>query len=674
MKKSTLKIVLIAALMVFAIVPAIILGAVGTFSIANYGSDIQYEELEKVSLSKATALDVVFSNYMADASALSKNANIIKTVSGEPGNDDEIKAISGDNADILDILVISNSGAILQSVSGVQKSNFEHFTIDGTLPSVSGLVSWESYGKDAVFISSPIYANPENRTGGKLGYVIIVVDVSNAESGVGKVLSGKYLDENAHMMIIDEEGNAVNFDGNSTAMKSAQVDSAFTGDHAKSIFDSTNNISEELSINNIKSEKFGKYTAVYGFIPNNVSWRWIGFVESGAISGFATKTNIILWIAVAVMAAVACVIAAIIISKFTGNMHDMVRTMNSTNVSDGISAMRFTVKNDKSELGSIQKTFNDFIDEVEMNSQRYRTISALSDNMLFEWDYRKESMYVSDNALAKFDINTTSSTLSNGRFIDALMSKEDAEKYKHDVNTMLKKQTNITSEYQLASKSGTPVWVSVSMTVVTDRVGEALRVIGVMTDIDNEKKMELQLSERASYDFLSQLFNRPTFIRKLSTELDHRGPKKIAVMFIDVDDFKFINDRYGHTVGDEVIRYVADTIRVKVEDRGGFAGRFGGDEFVLCFTNQDDIANIDQIAMDLIDELYVGYTTSDSQLINVRASIGIAFCPEHTEDVNELLSFSDTAMYFVKKNGKTNYHIYVPEDSASGEYVDPEGY
>lgn len=674
MKKSTLKIALIAALVVFAIVPAIILGAVGTVSIVNYGSDIQHEELEKVSLSKATAVDMVFSGYMSDTSALSKNANIISTVNGGTASDAEIKAVAGNNADILDVLIINNIGTILKSVSGAQKSSFEHFTEDGTLPSVSGLVSWESYGKDAVFISSPIYTNPEDRTGGKLGYVVMVVDISNTEFGIGKALSGKYLDGNAHIMIIDEEGNAVNFDGNGTAMKSAQVDSAFTGDNAKSIFDSTNNISDDLVITNVKSEKFGKYTAVYGFIPNNVSWRWVGFVESGTISGFAVKTNIILWITAAVTAAIACVIATIIVSKFTGNMHDMVRTMSSANVSEGISAMRFTVKNNKSELGSIQKTFNDFIDEVEMNSQRYRTISDLSDNMLFEWDYHKESMYVSDNALAKFDINTTSSTLSNGRFIDALMSKEDADKYKRDVNTMLKKQTNITSEYQLTSKSGTPVWVSVSMTVVTDRVGEALRVIGVMTDIDNEKKMELQLSERASYDFLSQLYNRPTFIRKLSTELDHRGPKKIAIMFIDVDDFKFINDRYGHTVGDEVIRYVADTIRVKVEDRGGFAGRFGGDEFVLCFTNQEDIAIIDQIAMDLIDELYVGYTTSDSQLINVRASIGIAFCPDHTEDVNELLSFSDTAMYFVKKNGKTNYHIYVPEDSASGEYIDPEGY
>ena len=336
--------------------------------------------------------------------------------------------------------------------------------------------------------------------------------------------------------------------------------------------------------------------------------------------------------------------------------------------------MRFDVKKGKSELGVIQNSFNEFLDEVSLNSQRYRTLASLSDNMLFEWDFHKESMYVSENLLAKFDVNHETATLNNGRFLDALMSEEHAEKYKSDINTLLRNKNKLTAEYQLMAKSGANVWVSFSATCITDRVGETIRVIGVLTDIDNEKKMELQLSERASYDFLSQLYNRSTFIRMLTSELDRRGPNKIGVMFIDVDDFKFINDRYGHTIGDEVIRYVADTIRTKVDDKGGFAGRFGGDEFVLCFTDQADIANSEQIAMDIIDELYVGYTTTDGTLINVRASIGIAYCPEHTEDVNELLSFSDTAMYFVKKNGKTNYHVYVTEDSESGEYIDPEGY
>ena len=172
-------------------------------------------------------------------------------------------------------------------------------------------------------------------------------------------------------------------------------------------------------------------------------------------------------------------------------------------------------------------------------------------------------------------------------------------------------------------------------------------------------------------DALTGLLNQSSYLHR-TAEMTRRGG--MLVVF-DVDHFKHINDRYGHTIGDEVIRFVADTIRTKVDDRGGFAGRFGGDEFVLCFTNQDDIANIENISMDIINELYEGYTTADGAMhIDVKASIGVAFCPEHTEDVNELLSFADTAMYFVKKNGKTNYHIYIPEDSATDEYIDPEGF
>ena len=327
------------------------------------------------------------------------------------------------------------------------------------------------------------------------------------------------------------------------------------------------------------------------------------------------------------------------------------------------------------ELGEIQTSFNELLDEVFLSEERHRTIAELSDNMLFEWDFHKERMYASKNMLAKFDIDTDSATLSNGKFIDSLMSQDDSEKYKRDMNGLLKNKSGYSAEYQLKTKSGAVIWVSLRAVCITDRLGEPLRVIGVMTDIDNEKKLELQLSERASYDFLSQLYNRNTFIRNLTSEIERRGTKRVAVSFIDVDDFKFINDRYGHTIGDEVIRFVADTIRTKVDDRGGFAGRFGGDEFVLCFTNQDDIANIENISMDIINELYEGYTTADGAMhIDVKASIGVAFCPEHTEDVNELLSFADTAMYFVKKNGKTNYHIYIPEDSATDEYIDPEGF
>lgn len=673
MKKTSLKFGLLGILLVFAIVPVLILGVVGTFSTIGYSENVRFGEITDVSLSKAGVVDSVFEGYQAKATGLAKMDNIIS--SAQNSNEDglqELKATSEQNEDIYDALILDANGTVIVSSMDEQTGTFENFSADN-MPVVSGILSWEKYGFDAFFVSHEIYADPDEKTGGLLGYVCLIIHPE--EGSLMTALGGSYLDGDANMVLIDAEGNTLNFEGNRKIMKSSEADSAFVS-NVNTIFDSVKNYqSDKEAAKNLYKKKSGKYAFVAGAIPNVTTWRWVGLANSSSFKGFSSKTNIVGWIVVLASALIASGIGFILVNKFVGNMHSMLKKMNSISFDDGFSAMRFDVKNDKSELSVIQRSFNEFIDEVNLNSQRYRTLANLSDNMLFEWDFHKESMYVSDNLLMKFELDPTQSTLSNGRFLDSLMSTEDSERYKHDINKLLKSKDKISSEYQLLSKSGATIWVSLSATCINDRLNEPLRVIGVITDIDNEKKMEMQLSERASFDFLSQLYNRSTFIRMLSSELDRRGPmNKVATMFIDVDDFKFINDRYGHTVGDEVIRYVADTIRKKVDDRGGFAGRFGGDEFVLCFTNQEDIANAEQIAMDIIDDLYVGHTTEEGTLINVRASIGIAYCPDHTEDVNELLSFSDTAMYFVKKNGKTNYHVYVPEDSESGEYIDPEGY
>lgn len=672
MRKSTLKFALIAILLIFAIVPVLVLGAVGTFSVIGYSNDVRMNELSTVSQSKAGSINTLMSDYVADATALSKMTTVVQNAKNNDGVAwDTINAFTENNSDIYDTLIVDTNGNVLISSKAVETGSFEHFNADG-MPVVSGLVSWEKYGFDAMYICREIYADPDNKTGGKLGYLCLVIS-PESNSTLMKALSGSFLESNGYFALIDNEGNMLNFDNSGSTKKSSEIDSALAAETQR-MFNATPNVAGGSDTSAPTQGKAGKYSYVCGIIPNVTTWRWIGLADSSTFTAFSFKTNIVGWVAIVILAVLASVIAMIVIGKFVGGMHEMLKTMSNINTDEGISGLRFNIKKGKSELEMIQASFNDFLDEVYINGERYKTIAELSDNMLFEWDFHKETMYVSDNTLQKFDLNTEGATLSNGKFLDALMSPEEAEKYKRDINNLLKSRSGYSAEYQLKAKSGATVWVSFRATCISDRLGEPLRVIGVMTDIDNEKKMELQLSERASYDFLSQLYNRSTFIRHLSSELDRRGPKKLGVMFIDVDDFKFINDRYGHTVGDEVIRFVADTIRKKVDDKGGLAGRFGGDEFVLCYTDQEDVANLEQIAMDIIDELYVGYTTAEGMLINVRASIGISYCPDHTEDVNELISFADTAMYFVKKNGKTNYHVYVPEDSASGEYVDPEGY
>ena len=664
MKKSTMKYGLIIVLVIFALVPAIILGVVGTMASSGFGNDVKQEEFNTVTISKAGTVGTVFEGYLGDATMLSKLDAVVEAAkTGGDGASSIMKSYAESNPDVADALVLNASGTVVTSAAGAVNGTFEHFD-KISASEVSTLLSWDKYTSDGFFVSREI------NNGSVVGYVCLVI-TPGSDSALAQALAGSYVNNKANLALIDSEGNTINFKGNGASMKSGQLDSAIAnvkGDFFK------NNVSGVTVRDNRVLGTAGKYRYISGVIPEVTSWRWLAVCDNGEFG--SASSPIVPLIVLAVAALIMSALGVLIVTKFVGKMHDMLKTMDGITHENGISSTRFAVnkKEEKSELGAIQTSFNEFLDEVKINSDRYRTIANLSDNMLFEWDFHKELMYISDNMLQKFDLKPDGATLSNGRFLDSLMTPEDADKYKRDISAMLKSQKGYNTQYQLMTKSGTPIWVSFRANCITDRIGEPLRVIGVLTDIDNEKKAEMQLSERASIDFLSQLYNRSTFIRMLTQELDRRGPNKVATMFIDVDDFKFINDRYGHSSGDEAIKFVADNIRKKVDGRGGFAGRFGGDEFVLCYTNQEDIANLEQIAMDIIDELYVGFTTAEGTLINVRVSIGISYCPQHTEDVNELISFSDTAMYFVKKNGKTNYHIYMPEDSESGEYIDPEGY
>lgn len=672
-----LKIVLTAVMLVFAIVPAVIVGAIGTFSVMGYERSAKENTLQQVGESKSAGIKQAFKSYSSIVGAIAKSEAAVDVAHGMGSADPELEAAVAADPDILDMMILDDSGTVIEAVNGSEGGVFENLPMNDqgviNMPSVSEMLNWTSYG-DAIFVADPI---PSDNASGEAGYVVAIVS-AGPDSAVMKALSGQFVNlSGASFMIVDKNGVAVNY------KQSGSINKEFAGSALQSdiaqFFDTSNSGYSDLkNSKDIKSIKgsAGGSTYFVGLAGTDVmNWRWVASADNSAFSQFSTTTNLLGWVVVVASAVVFSIASLLVIGRFLGNMNGMLKTMTEISEADGSTDIRFKVTNRSSELGEIQTSFNELLDEVFLSEERHRTIAELSDNMLFEWDFHKERMYASKNMLAKFDIDTDSATLSNGKFIDSLMSQDDAEKYKRDMNGLLKNKSGYSAEYQLKTKSGAVIWVSLRAVCITDRLGEPLRVIGVMTDIDNEKKLELQLSERASYDFLSQLYNRNTFIRNLTSEIERRGTKRVAVSFIDVDDFKFINDRYGHTIGDEVIRFVADTIRTKVDDRGGFAGRFGGDEFVLCFTNQDDIANIENISMDIINELYEGYTTADGAMhIDVKASIGVAFCPEHTEDVNELLSFADTAMYFVKKNGKTNYHIYIPEDSATDEYIDPEGF
>lgn len=654
--KTTLRILTTA----FAVIPMLIVGIVGYFSMTGFAANSVSQFARAAGAAQQEIVNQYLNECISDVAYLSFSGTAGTLAQSGQGDDAKAKLsliaenIADRNSGFKNLVITDDSGNIVfesEETQGMKESFFGFEEIEdlqvGNVKMSGIYINNEDYGADIFFVAKAIDKDGLNI---KNGYAIEVVDLSR----INEILAqSTYGEGKGYLAVTDGYNCVLNYEGNKVQKIDDISDSGI-----RDVLKSTVKPSSKENINYNVGSKLGCYNYFTGASTSN--WKWVS-VYPGNMSMSQIIIPVAISLGAMVLLAVICALLGILITKSIVNpMNEMVKVARE--IQDGDRDKRLDIKA-HNEFKDISELFNNMLDDVSMSEELHRTISDISDNMLFEWDFHKETMYVSDNFKEKFDIDPSEAQLANGKFLDKIMSEDYAEVYKRDISTLLKNRTGHSGEYQMTTRNGSLLWFSIRALCVTDRLGEPLRVIGVVTDIDSEKKLELQLSERASYDFLSQLYNRSTFERELKSEIERSAHSKVAVLFIDVDDFKFINDRFGHSVGDEVIKYVAGCIKQRVQG-SGFAGRFGGDEFVLCITDPKQIEEIESLSLDLIDELYEGYHSELANVsINVKASIGIAFYPEHGDDSNKVVAAADEAMYFVKKNGKANYHIYQPEDS-----------
>lgn len=202
--------------------------------------------------------------------------------------------------------------------------------------------------------------------------------------------------------------------------------------------------------------------------------------------------------------------------------------------------------------------------------------------------------------------------------------------------------------------------------VVRDAAGAVGHYVGVFSDISELKRSQERLDFLAHHDPLTNLPNRLLFNHRLkhSIELAQRNRRQLAVVFIDLDHFKNVNDTLGHDLGDELLKRVAEDLNVHVRKSDTLA-RIGGDEFILLLDDIEAPRYAGAIAEKFLDLLSRTFMISGHEII-VSASIGVSFFPSDGLDVNTLVKNADTAMYFAKTHGRNSYHFYAP---AMSEYA-----
>ncbi|MFQ3178464.1 MAG: diguanylate cyclase (GGDEF)-like protein/PAS domain S-box-containing protein [Pseudoalteromonas tetraodonis] len=190
--------------------------------------------------------------------------------------------------------------------------------------------------------------------------------------------------------------------------------------------------------------------------------------------------------------------------------------------------------------------------------------------------------------------------------------------------------------------------------------------LGIFTDITQAKRQQEQLSRIAHYDLLTNLPNRVLLADRLSQTMlqCRRHNNSLAVVFLDLDGFKHVNDSHGHDIGDKLL--IALSIRLKDALREGDSlARIGGDEFVAVLTNLGSVADCVPVLERLLAAAAKPVTVNDI-VLNVSASIGVTIYPEDNLDAEQLMRHADQAMYIAKQMGKNRYHLF---DTSQGDTV-----
>jgi len=297
---------------------------------------------------------------------------------------------------------------------------------------------------------------------------------------------------------------------------------------------------------------------------------------------------------------------------------------------------------------------------LRKSEERYKIAVDGANDGIWDWDLENDVSYISEKwaKMLGFDNMEVEGHYEKwGRLIHP-------DDFANVRNTLKKHFKGLTPyyecEYRLRKKDGEYIWILSRGKALKDANGKLIRMAGSHTDITERKRTEEIIYNMAFYDALTGLPNRTQFLSRLNDELLRAADMKSsgALFYIDIDNFKSINDTLGHSFGDIFLIKVAEKLSSFVSNDTQVA-RFGGDEFIILLP---DISSIDEVA-NFADRLIKGFRGSwhiNGHDLFPTISVGVTIYPKDGDDIGELLKNADMAMYKAKEMGKNNYQFYEP--------------
>jgi diguanylate cyclase (GGDEF)-like protein/PAS domain S-box-containing protein len=319
---------------------------------------------------------------------------------------------------------------------------------------------------------------------------------------------------------------------------------------------------------------------------------------------------------------------------------------------------RVKVEGEHPDIDKMADTFNLFLSNLELASEEIKLLAKVVESS-------EEAILITDAKLNIVFVNGAFVRITGYGEKEVLGKNPRLLKSGHQDSLFYRsmwKQINTYGSWQgeiyNRKKCGEiyPEWQSIS--VVKNNKGEVTHYVAIFLDITKRKEVEGRIIQMANYDALTGLANRNLLNDRITQALSgaHRQQSRFAVMYLDLDNFKDINDGYGHAVGDALLKNTAERLLDCVRE-GDTVARQGGDEFILLFPDIDESGGAAKVAEKLLHTLSNPYSIEGQELF-VSVSIGIAVYPDDGEDIEKLLKNADSAMYNAKQEGRNCYRYF----------------